>query len=69
MAEQRVTNVDKDQKPPYEPPQIVPLTEIAAAEGGYVISCENGLSAVANGCRVGGSATGFPCETGGAVTG
>ena len=56
MDDKPETPVKEDQKPPYEPPQIVRLNEIDTAEGGVAqIPCVNGASAVTGFCDAGGA--------------
>ncbi len=56
MDDKPETSVKEDQKPPYEPPQIVRLNEIDTAQGGIApVNCTNGASAVTGFCDVGGA--------------
>jgi hypothetical protein len=68
MTNQPKPKADEARKPAYEPPQIVRLNEIDAAQGGIPVgSCINGGSAVAGDCETGGSATGPICTAGGGL--
>lgn len=56
MDDKPETSVKEDQKPPYEPPQIVRLNEIDTAQGGLPPgSCTSGTSAVTGVCTQGGA--------------
>lgn len=60
--------VEKDRKLKYEAPQVIPLNDVASAQGGWPVgSCVPGTSAVTGDCVSGGGGAAVACTTGAAL--